>query len=160
MTNPKCGTKGRGGTRQSLLGRCTNCLPICVRRRDERIQLEQDLPARSIRAQRSHSEFTLTRPVDATPVSSGAQWLPPRPLPPHTCVPMPSLCLPCRPRTEQGRAELKTHSEAQAGRTPTGPGASAGLQENAGGGAGTQQLPPSQLLLGIRPTQLPGLEWI
>ena len=159
---PKHGTKGRAGNRPRL---CSGAA-LSAHLRSENRQTDSvgagPLPGASVpsaHTQNSHSPTRETPHLSAQePQASPSQWLPPRPLPPHTCVPMPSLCLP-RASPEPSRAELKMHSDLVS-RAPTDPGASAGLRKIWAEEAGTQQLPPFQLLLSIRPTQLPGLEWI
>lgn len=159
---PKRGTKGRAGNRPRLC----SVAALSAHLRWENRQTDSlgaGSPPRasvpSAHTQNSHSPTRETpHPSAQEPQGSPAQWLPPRPLPPHTRVPTPSLCLP-HAGPEPSGAELKMHSDLVS-RTPTGPGASAGLRKMRAEEARTQQLPPCQLLLSIRPTQLPGLEWI
>lgn len=146
------------GQETALVSAWTLCyLPICVRGTYEWIQSELDTPG-SIHAQRSHTEFTLTDPCDRSPRPPQINGSRQGPTPPHTCIRMPSL-RPPRARPEPSGANLKTHSDL-ASRTPTGPGASAGRRKMRMEEAGTQQLPTRQLPQNIRPTQLPGREWI
>lgn len=154
MTNQNVELKGAGNRASLCLDAALTAHLVPEKRRTDPVGAGTSPPGASVpsaHTQNSHSPD----PCDATPVQlQELQWLPPRPLPPHTCVPMPSLCLRADPELSRaGRAEK--HSDLVS-RTPTGPGASAGLRK-CGRRAGTQQLPPSQLLLGIRPTQLPGL---
>ena len=156
---PKCATKGRAGNRASF------CLDAALtahlrseKRRTDPVgagppRQEHPCPALTLRIHThrpvQHHTCQLRSSVAHAKATSS----------PHLCPSAKPVPATCWPRTEQGRAELKTHSDLVS-KTPTGPGASAGLRKMRAEEAGTQQLPPSQLLLSIRPTQLPGLEWI
>lgn len=139
--------------------------PICVRRTDKWIHSEQDpphpqehlCPALTLRIHTHRPVRCHTHQLRSprAPRSNGSRQGPFLPTP----VSQRQACA-CRvPAQSRARAELKMHSDLVS-RTPTGPGASAGLRKMRAEEARTQQLPPCQLLLSIRPTQLPGLEWI
>ena len=161
---PKRGTKGRAGNRPRLC----SVAALSAHLRSENRQMdslgagpphpqEHLCPALTLRIHTHRPVRCHTHQLRSprAPRSNGSRQGPFLPTP----VSQRQACA-CRvPVQSRARAELKMHSDLVS-RTPTGPGASAGLRKMRAEEARTQQLPPCQLLLSIRPTQLPGLEWI
>lgn len=159
---PKHGNKGRTGNRPGL---CLDTV-LSAHLRSGNIRMdpvgagppwEHSCPALThrIHTHRPVRRHTCQLRSPRPPQINGSRQ---GPTPPHTCIRMPSL-RPPRARPEPSGANLKTHSDL-ASRTPTGPGASAGRRKMRTEEAGTQQLPTRHLPQNIRPTQLPGREWI
>ena len=128
---PKHGNKGRTGNRPGL---CLDAV-LSARLHSGNRQTdpvgagppwEHSCPALTLRIHthrpmRCHTcQLRSPRPPQINSSSQG-------PAPPHTCIRMPSLCLP-RASPEPSGANLKTHSDLVS-RTPTGPGASAGRRK-------------------------------